>query len=83
MVVIACYEVQLFMAIALSSDNAPDSDVVNYAIVGGLGVLLGYFFKSGWQKASLNKNGLKINASGDVTNIDSEKEDSNETPTEE
>lgn len=75
---IVCYEIQMFMAIALMSETVPDSSVVNYALIGGLVGALGYFGKSLGQKVSLNNNRLKISSSGTVVDIDAK--DSDEKP---
>lgn len=66
--VIACYEVQVFVAIAKGATE-PSSTLAGIAFTSGMVVILGYCIKSFKQKDSLNKNGLKIDDAGDVKAI--------------
>jgi len=72
-VVIVCDVVQSFMTIIRGGVEHTHA-LALMAFGTGLMALLGYCYKSFAQKDSLNKNGLKIDSEGDVTEIEHEKE---------
>lgn len=67
-IVITCYEAQVFMSISLGTDEPKDA-LALMAFGTGLMALLGYGYKSFKQKDSLNRNNLKVDDKGNVTEI--------------
>ena len=68
-IVVLCYEAQVFLAMFDAAVTQPDTTIPALAFTSGFGSLIGGFVKSFLEKNSLNKNNLKVDDKGDVTQI--------------
>lgn len=74
--IIVCDIIQTFMAITLDRSE-PTHALALMALGTGLMALLGYCFKSFKQKDSLNRNNLKVDNKGIVSEIECDKKEGN------